>query len=355
MIEMADYPLFKAAIKKNTVIHDALDSIAKNKKVIMTIDIEFQQYRIKGNTTYFIREFAAIIFKKKGDIWEHTENIFVNFPYLDKRSGWASKLEFPPYMTMDEDDMTFHKVNELKNQVYTDLNLHNNPLKKYLQESINEIGLNKMELYILYKSLNFRRIKNEIQYLSNDPKHKKERTYSKIRSKQHAIFTDRLKPYELKNFNQIKYLYSNNSAVKTRTIKDPKKFMINLVKQMENAVVIHKGTSDIDAMNNHYMLLAKTNNKIKFNSYDIENYNVFSRILFDGKANLEATFEGLKDKEIIEPDTLLSKFEEFYKGKAHNPLMDAFFALIVSIKMETILKNKVVRQLYNKISNVANK
>jgi hypothetical protein len=138
-------------------------------------------------------------------------------------------------------------------------------------------------------------------------------------------------------FNQYINLYSNDVYVKKRLV-DPVKYFKKLTEYLKDGLLVHKETTDLQALNNTSKYY-KIDLNIK-NRFDIAVYNKhFEKI---NSASLHNSYLYLYDHK-IKTDNKILKFhnhilelinKKMPKFKAHNPLVDAFMTIFVFILMK---------------------
>jgi hypothetical protein len=170
----------------------------------------------------------------------------------------------------------------------------------------------------------------------------------KIHSMQKAIdkssfnlFNNRLSGKYRDAFNTIMNLYKNDDLVKKRNV-NPKQYLEKLREYLSNMTLVHKENMDIIALNND---LRKYDVPVKHKLYhkDIADYNDILIKKYN-TAKLYESYQHLKNDYILH-DTALKEFDEKLHEilqtkipilKAHNPLVDSFFTVLVFFVMNKI-------------------
>jgi hypothetical protein len=316
----------------NPIYNNALDAISNHLSIIISFDIEFQSYIISGknDTSYkkytnirndkysdFIREFGMIIFAKSPttNIWYFLGKIFVNFnkigiDILYSKIILSSVSDVSPatLLKMQKNEKPF-RLDVSHNKKIIDLLMDGKPIKTH--------NINKK-----LKQLSF-----EI----------------------YGIYLDKNKKYQNKIIKQS-MLYYNDPIVKNRTLTPEleNKFMILFGNLADITYFVVKGKRDLHAVCNHYKYIFHTNEcVIDFNTvFDIEFFNRIS-YNFLGSAQLEATFDGLIQNNISYADFLHILTSDKYVLKAHNPITDSIWTLVIAMIIITVLNDYFKHNLSN--------
>ena len=294
-----------------------LDKLYKQKYLIF-LDIEFQNFIEKGIQKPYILELGIIIFEK-GKLYpiliEH-----VNFPLFVSDNV---RLLGTEYCSVSQ--ATENKMLEIQNKFI---------IKPVLDDVKSKKKLITFIPHREVKDLLREAIEKNDQSILDINKDLIEKQAAK------AIFNmyyNRIpKEYQLL-FKFYMNLYENDVDVKKR-VKDPKKYLDNLIKYFSDGLVVHKETTDLQAFDNDTRYY-KTDLRI-INNFDIA---VFNRILVSKvlTPSLNKTYMYLYDEKIKTNDEIL-KFHDHIlevvkkrigKYKAHNPLVDAFMTIFVFLLM----------------------
>ena len=155
------------------------------------------------------------------------------------------------------------------------------------------------------------------------------------------LFRNRLSGSYRNYFNQILQLYINDELVKKRLIK-PVEYLNKLKNYLLDMTLVHKENMDIMALNNDFKMYNININKNIMHK-DIRTYNdEFNRKyntskLYESYVNLKRDYfnEELQRFDNNLEDKLKEKMPII---KAHNPLSDAYFTVIVFIIMQKYYK-----------------
>lgn len=294
-----------------------LDKLYKQKYLIF-LDIEFQNFIEKGVQKPYILELGIIIFEK-GKLYpilvEH-----VNFPLFVSDNV---RLLGTEYCSVSQ--ATENKMLEIQNKFI---------IKPVLDDVKSKKKLITFIPHREVKDLLREAIEKNDQSILDTNKDLIEKQAAK------AIFNmyyNRIpKEYQLL-FKVYMNLYENDVEVKKR-VKDPKKYLDNLIKYFSDGLVVHKETTDLQAFDND-ITYYKTELRI-INNFDIA---VFNRTLVTKviSPSLHNTYMYLYDEKIKTNDEIL-KFHDHIlevvkrrigKYKAHNPLVDAFMTIFVFLLM----------------------
>ena len=296
-------------------------------KYLGFIDIEFQILQTNHQEPHIL-ELGLIIFEKNNDIPILIEH--VNFPLLTNSN---LRLITSKYSTTTEKtEIAMKKLEE-----DFSINIHD-------YESIK----NKKEMIKFIPNKQIKEVLKQVIHTNNYSLISSKYTEDKINSMQKAIdkssfnlFKNRLTGEYRDIFNNIMNLYKNDELVKKRIV-DPKQYLEKLREYLSNMTLVHKEDMDILALNND---LRKYDVPVKHKLYhkDIADYN---NILIKkyNTAKLYESYIYLK-KDYIVKDIKLKEFDEkLYESlkikmpiiKAHNPLSDCYFTVLVFLIMSKI-------------------
>jgi hypothetical protein len=294
-----------------------LDTLYTTKYIIF-LDIEFQTINHKP----YILELGIIIFEHNKDkpiLIDH-----VNFPLLVNEN---LRLLMSKYCTVNEN--TEIEMKKLEKKFHIDIN------------NINSIIENK-DLIQFIPDKNIKKVLKEIvntnilnyNYLTD-----LEKTQKIIDQMYFNLFKNRLNNKYRPIFNQIINLYKNDDLVKKRLV-NPYNYLSMLKPYFNEMTLIHKEGMDIIALNND---LEKYNVKINKSILhkDIANYNnIFiqkykTAKLYESYIHLKQNYYK-KYIDLQNFDKILIKYlkDKMNIIKAHNPLSDTYFTIIIFIIME---------------------
>jgi len=288
-------------------------------KYIVFLDIEFQTI----NQQPYILELGIIIFEHNKDqpvLIDH-----VNFPLLEKDN---LRLLLSKYCTTTEE--TELKMKNLENEFHIDVTDI---------ESIRK----KQDLIQFIPDKNVRKLFREgIKTNSIEVKYP-EKTQKIVDQMFYNLYKNRLNNTYKTMYNEIFQLYKNDELVKKRLI-NPYNYLSTLKPYFNQMTLIHKEGMDIIALNND---LKKYNVKIENRIFhkDIAKYNDIFRKKYI-TAKLYESYIYLK-KDYYEKHLDLIEFnnnllttlnKKMNVIKAHNPLSDAYFTIIIFIIMEKYFK-----------------
>lgn len=293
MVHLFNYGNSTRTIDKITDyrLSSVLDIIANYKKIIICFDLEFQNtnYNLNnenyitsnGSNSYsFIREFGLLAFIKKKS-WYYIGNIILNFPNLT----YLVDLEYIRYTSLTYSSVTKNteKLMSINDNMFKD-----SP-KIIFETYPNTCNNNNLRELVLYQ-------------------------------------------------NKI---YWNDPLVKERILDIPqaKDFLNLFLSLSDNSIFVLKGQSDIKVIKNQYFSFFNViKHEIFKNIYDIELFNGFSNFFF-GRATLEKTFIGLTQLPIYKKCTFFDKY--ISNLKAHNPVSDSFYTIIVAVIINFILLDSI--------------
>lgn len=294
-----------------------LDKLYKQKYLIF-LDIEFQNFIEKGVQKPYILELGIIIFEK-GKLYpilvEH-----VNFPLFVSDNVRLLGIEY-----CSASQATENKMLEIQNKFI---------IKPILDDVKSKKKLITFIPHREVKDLLREAIEKNDQSILDINKDLIEKQAAKA---MFNMYYNRIpKEYQLL-FKFYMNLYENDVDVKKR-VKDPKKYLDNLIKYFSDGLVVHKETTDLQAFDNDTRYY-KTDLRI-INNFDIAVFNrtLVSKVL---SPSLNNTYIYLYDEKIKTNDEIL-KFHDHIlevvkkrigKYKAHNPLVDAFMTIFVFLLM----------------------
>ena len=289
-----------------------LDHLYKQKYLIF-LDIEFQNFQPKNKQIYHIQELGLIIFEKgKEDpiLVEH-----VNFPILNIKNMRLIGVEYASVNDKTEEDMSKNQDLFIIKPNLDDIKSKEKLIKFIPDRNVRELLKKSLQLSddsVLGESL------NKIN------KFTKKSMYN--------YYYNRI-PNEYKNlFMKHVNLYKNDPLVKSRMV-DPKNYLVKLNNFLKDGILIHKETTDLEAIRNDFTYYG-INGRVIYN-YDIAKHNNYFEKL--GSASLHKSYLHLYEKKIKNNPNLLKFHDKLIdlintkmkKFKPHNPLVDAFMTIWV--------------------------
>jgi len=287
-------------------------------KYIVFLDIEFQTISNKP----YILELGIIIYEKNKEIPVLIDH--VNFPLLEKEN---LRLLLSKYCTISE--KTEIQMKQLENSLRIDISNIDSIIKnKDLIQFIPDRNI-KQELREVIK----------INKLNIEHLEKKQKIVDQM---YFNFYKNRLNPSYKIIFNQIINLYKTDELVKKRLV-NPYNYLNTLKPYFNEMTLIHKEGMDIIAINND---LEKYNVRITKSILhkDIAVYNnIFKQQystakLYESYLNLKHDFYN-KYLELQKFDNSLINSLKIKMPiiKAHNPLSDAYFTIIIFLIIEIYL------------------
>ena len=271
---------------------------------IISFDVEFLKYFIKGHQYQTIREMGGLILEKRLNEWFLICIFHFNLSPLIKNIN-QYYLVTTTYATIS--DETYKKANEIEKQLLPEYNYELLESKKYLSN-------NKIQELLELKKTDF------------------DKFIKRVGKIKHSIKGDDLIKYK-KDYNLFKELINlilNDPDTLDRQINiDKQNLFINLTNELfSNSLLIIKGMEDIKSLKNHTLLLKQKSINIKY-MFDIAKYN---DLLFKkcNSAELEKTYICLAKLNFTNKySAFLKIIEDFTNLKAHNPLVDAYYTWII--------------------------
>lgn len=344
----------------NINVVNALNNINNYKPITICLDIEFQnaitnddrfisyQNFFGDNSVRFIRELGILFFIRDIDnFWYYLGHIFVNFNSL-KYYGFNDldlKLIESHYSTVSEktlykmeiNEKVFHLEYDLEN-LKANINDHKKVVK-IIDKIVEKFKDNYIFTHFLKKDIQdniINKLKN-IKNLENDRDINYDLKYitKTLYRIQFEVYGKYLDKEIRKKFVKSASLYWNDKNVITRLLdKNDKNFLSQLNILSNSSLFLVKGMMDFTAIKNMYRLVFKINKEpIKLDHYyDIETFNGFSNLMFKS-SQLEDTYKGLTKTKIYNDDIKLifNDIKSTIGEKAHNPLADSLFTIIVAV------------------------
>ena len=341
---------------------NAFNNINNYKPLSICLDIEFQS-AITTNNNYiasetikndksakFIREIGMLFFIKdqKHNIY-YIGNIFLNFKSLVNFGFDINSIRLigVKYATVTQN--TYDRMNNLENKFHIDalidplyqIELFKNT-KKY-KSTIKQL-ISTLPKNVLFNNLLKQNVKDtiiqilqKIKNMNNFDDVLKELKYIKkqLNSIQYEIFGGYLDNTNQKIFTKLNDLYWNDKLVKDRLRIINKKYetFMQLFKSISSeSILVVKGKMDLIALKNMFALITNKNDLKLDHYYDIETFNGFSSTHFKG-SQLEDTYKNLISYEIYQKiaKPLFDQIAINIGNKAHNPVVDSLFTIIVAI------------------------
>jgi len=289
-----------------------------NKKYLIFLDIEFQNFQPKNKQIHHIQELGLIIFEKgKIDpiVIEH-----VNFPILNLNNFRLINCDYANVSEKTEKEMQ-----DIQDKFIIKPNLTDIKSKQNLIKYIPDKGIRNLLKQAFDSS-------NEALLDAS-----KERLDKMTKKAMFNYYYNRL-PNEYKNLmkKQIN-LYKNDPLVIKRLV-DPKEYLLRLNNYLKEGILVHKEGTDLEALRNDFSYY-KIEGKVLFN-YDIAIHNnYFSKF---GASSLHKSYLHLYEDKIKKDPSLLKYHDKLIelinkkmiKFRAHNPLVDAFMTIWVYLLMK---------------------
>jgi len=296
-----------------------LDNFYKERYLIF-LDIEFQNFEIKGRQNHYILELGIIVFEKGNEepvLIEH-----VNFPILKLNNMRLLGTEYSNVSENTEIEMIKIQEEFIIKPELTDINKKKKLIKFIPNKGIRNILKEALE------TNNSVILEAETDLI---PKHAKKAMF--------LYYYNRLPNEYKKLFNKQINLYSNDSQVKKRLINPPE-YLNKLNQYLSNGILIHKEGTDLEAIRNTSQYYnVKVNIK---NRFDIAVFNDKLAKLAKSPSLHNSYLYFYEEK--IKKDTKLLKYHDHLidlinkkmpKFRPHNPLVDAFMTIFVFILMKS--------------------
>lgn len=352
----------------NIQLENAFYNINNYKPLTICLDIEFQsifsetenlynEYILIDDIVRFIRELGALFFIRDVNMkLYYIGYIFIGFKSLEefKCDSNYIKLIGSKFSTVSNKtknnmvkiESTFTVENimtplynenifdqhkkwvKLVDNVVGQLN-DNYLIKKFIAD---EMRNNIIRTVISFKNMaKYKDVAIKLKYI--------ERQLSKV---QHQVYRKSLIKNDQDVFDRIHNLYWSDKEVRERVnvMSDNYSKFMNLFRGLESqAILVLKGKMDIVALKNSCRLVTGSDFLSLSNYYDIETFNGFSSLHFKS-SQLENTFIGLS--KLKEYNTVKPFFDKIFKSvgnKAHNPVVDSLFTIIVAVMINIVLNN----------------
>lgn len=310
-----------APIELSSKLQENLNFIAGYAPIIFIFDIEFQHIRkIRGKESRHILEFGGILLVNYNNNWHYFGSFHFNLPPSTKiKNLGVIQSTYSSVTPKTEHQMVSLENNYLFYQV----------LQKYKNDS-NKFA----ELYNYFINSKLAK-KKKILYIEPSPEN-----FNKIiRLFKDMSFTLGKNDIGDINFNKIWKLYLTDPNVQFRTIKPNHKWLNSFYELLKNSVPVVKGNMDLIALDNLMDKYKMDSISDKLHVFDIAIFNSTFRKVCNS-AELEKSYWCLIEKQLIDSDiepSLKSIFNNLSlqqkKLIAHNPLVDAFYTLVVAISM----------------------
>lgn len=345
----------------NKHVTAALNNINNYKPILVCTDAEFQS---SISNLKYIKELGILFFiRDKTDTFYYIGSIFVNFNSVIEYNIDISSLRpiFSTYSTVTSSTLE----NMINNELPFKLEYVISPLEdkllfknhnKYLQK-IDDIimELNNNYIYTYITNDNFKKqINTNFEYLKiaktyEDATRELNYMKKKLMKTKFDIYGIHLQKTDLYiNFLKSHELYWSDTLVKERlklTNNKEDLFFDLFAKISENSLFVVKGVQDFIALNNMVTLL-KLNIKINFdNSYDIETFNGLSNHLYES-SQLENTYKNIVKTKIYNQfaKPIFDTISKNIGDKAHNPVVDSLFTIIVAVTINIGLNQYFEKQ-----------
>jgi hypothetical protein len=284
-------------------------------KYIVFLDIEFQTI----NHQPYILELGIVIFEHNKEIPVLIDHI--NFPLLLNEN---LRLLMSKYCSVSE--KTELEMKKLEDKFQININ------------DINSI-IEKKDLIQFIPDRNIKRLLKNVVNTNILDIPNLEKAQKTVDQLYYNLYKNRLNSKYRHIFNQIFDLYKNDELVKKRTI-NPFNYLNTLKPYFNEMTLVHKEGMDIIALNND---LKKYDVKITKSILhkDIAIYNnIFKQKyttakLYESYINLKKDYyEKYIDLQKFDTNLVKNLKNKMLVVKAHNPLSDAYFTIIIFIIME---------------------
>lgn len=322
-------------ITDNKIIK-SLNNINSYKQLILSMDAEFQS----TITNMYIKELGFLLFTKDKNMYYYIGHIFLNFdPIVDFGIDMlklkpiyteSSTVTESTFKKMQHNEHPFH-LEHIIDPLYTLFN------KNTIKQVSNELNNNFIFTLMSdsFKKSIMTNLNNLLTHTGNNITKELNNIKRKLSKTIFEIYGSQLKHNDLYNNFILSFdLYWNDDLVKQRTqlLHNNVELFFNVFKELsDQSIFVIKGTHDITALNN-MIKLYNLNIKINFDhNYDIETFNGLSTHLYES-SKLEDTYKGLIKtkiyKQFAKPlfDTIMKDIGD----KAHNPVVDSLFTIIVA-------------------------
>lgn len=371
---------------RDSKIVAAFNNINNYKPITLCLDIEFQSAIIHTNSKNnkyintdkvkndkvgkFIRELGFLVFLKDKDFkLYYIGHIFLNFkPLTDfKDSGFTKKdvrLIGSKYATVLPE--TFEHMDKLETQYHLE----------YLLDDIEDAWTNKKLIQDIFKQITthylFKNILNKkaqenvkisfgkLNEATTQAAVFEELKYIKrqLHNIQYDIYAKYLDKSDLKNFDKLNELYWNDPLVQDRLklLKNKYEDFMELFRLIsQDSILLVKGRMDLVALKNMSLLiLPKQEELVLDNYYDIETFNGFSKTHYNS-SQLEHTYLGLVETQTYKKNKSMKKlFTEIISmigDKAHNPVADSLFSIIVAVVINLGLNEHFAKNMKGGVSH----
>ena len=323
---LEDYPFInKRNIKISSKINNILNLVS-NKEYITCFDCEFQSYLLDnnkyigerisiGNKSYhiksFVLEMGGILLKKKGRQWYIIGEFMFNNPILinveRKMFNYQTvRVLIPEYINTGKS--TMKRINKYFNNILSSID------KTKFRNTFDVKSETKFRLFGSF-------FRNENNFLK------------KYDSK-------KMFEYHVKIIED----YIRDTKHRTYDLVEISSFYIDISKY---STLIVKGNRDIESIKN---IITLTNYKYStrfsiryINKVDIETFNNIFKIK-TGNAKLENNYKSILKTGDPMIKTFVKELEKIHSmKKAHNPLVDALFTLVVCIYIYKFIKPKKLK------------
>lgn len=350
---------------------NAFHNVNNYKPLSICLDIEFQsaivinnkyiyETNIKNdNVAKFIRELGMLFFirDQKLNIY-YIGHIFINFKSLCdfgfniddikligvKYATVTSKIHDKMY----DMEKLFH-IESLTDTLNDEILFKNHTkYSKEVDKIINLLSKNYLFVNLLKKRSQYniigllKNLKDTNDF--NEIQHKLKSIRKQLNNTQYEVYAKYLNKTDKIIFSQLNELYWNDEFVRKRVeLIDGKyeKFMDLFSVLSTESVFVLKGKMDIIALKNMNMLINNKNNLTLNHYYDIETFNGFSNAHFKS-SQLENTYNGLIQTTTYQQSETKLLFDEIIVNignKAHNPVVDSLFTIVVAIIINMGLNN----------------
>jgi len=304
-----------------------LQSIAGFTQYAFVFDAEFQRvYSHLGSLRErrHILEFGGILFKRDDKKnWFYIGNFHFNLPPISKNVG----LIHSTFLTVTP-----------KTQAKMDLIEQNYVFYKKLEELLD----NPIKFKEYYNQI----MENPLVKKKKVPRFDPEKEPNKI-IKSFKNLTFQLTRKDVGNyaFKKMWNLYLTDPLVKQRMLRPNKRWLLSFKQVLENSLLIVKGMNDIMAIDELLSIYKIEKIQPKVQSLDIAVYNGAFRETCNS-AELEKSYWCMIKNNLVDPE-LKPMMKNIYQNlvtaevSAHNPLVDAYYTLVVAVSMHSIIVKNI--------------
>lgn len=313
---------------QNIPIHgklaEILQSIGGFTQYVFVYDAEFQRVYTHRGEERHILEFGGMLFRRDDHKdWSYIGNFHFNLPPVGRNVG----LIHSTFLTVTP------KTQKLMDEVEKNYVFH--PRLEELKDSPEEFKR-------YYQTI----MKHPLVKKKKVPRMDPEKDVNKIiKTFKNLTFQLNRRDVGHEAFKKMWKLYLNDPWVKKRMITPTKKWLVSFKHVLENSLSVVKGMNDVIAIDNLFGRFGMERIQSKIQTLDIAVYNGAFRQTCNS-AELEKSYWCLINNNLVDPDLkpfLKNIYQQLVVGEltAHNPLVDAFYTLIVAVSMHSLLVKNI--------------